>query len=304
MISIVPNGEILGATVSGVDLRKPLSKPVFAQLLRALGDHGVLRFPEQLISATELKLFSQQFGELQMLSTSTLNEPGVPEVSILSNVIENGKPIGVPDAGQAWHTDMTYNAPGKQGFINALVAYAVPMRDGRPLGATEFTNTQAAYVDLPADIRERLADATAMHDYCKYWDMMRRDKGSERPALTPAQRAEKPPVRHPVFLTHPISGRKVIYVNPAYVESIDQLGADESARMLEYLFAHILKPQYRYVHRWAVRDVLIWDHIGTWHNAVADYRPDEPRLMKRCQVMADRVFDPAFMREALAAVPG
>ncbi len=300
MINIVPSGEVLGATITGVDLRQSLQKPVLGALLRALGVHGVLRFPDQLISAVELRQLAAQFGELQMLSTSTLNEPGVPEVSILSNIVENGKPIGAPDAGQAWHTDMTYNAPGKQGFINALVAYAVPMRDGRPLGATEFTNTQAAYADLPDDIKQRFADATAMHDYCKYWDMMR-SRGSKRPALTPAQRAEKPPVRHPVFLTHPISGRKVLYVNPAYVECIDGIPADESTRMLDYFFAHILKPRYRYVHRWSVCDVLIWDHIGTWHNAVADYGPDEPRLMKRCQVMADRVFDPHFVRQALAA---
>ena len=301
MIHIEPGTQILGATISGIDLRQPLSKADFAALLRALGAHGVLRFPDQLISATELKRMSEQFGQLQMLSTSIFNEPGVPEVSILSNIIENGKQIGVPDAGQSWHTDMTYNAPGKQGFINALVAYAVPMRDGKPLGATEFVNTQAAYEDLPDDIKARFADATAMHDYCKYWDMMRRDKGSTRPALTPAQRAEKPPVRHPVFLTHPISGRKVLYVNPAYVELIDGLSADESRHMLDYFFEHILQPKYRYVHRWAVRDVLIWDHIGTWHNAVADYAPHEPRLMKRCQVMADKVFDREFVRDALTA---
>ena len=191
MINIVPSGEILGATITGVDLRRPLPRPALGALLRALGDHGVLRFPEQLISAAELKQLSGQFGELQMLSTSTLNEPGVPEVSILSNIVENGKPIGVADAGQAWHTDMTYHAPGKQGFINALVAYAVPLRDGRPLGATEFTNTQAAYADLPGDIKERFANASAMHDYCKYWDMMRK-RGSKRPALTVAPRAHPP----------------------------------------------------------------------------------------------------------------
>ena len=115
MIRIEPTGEILGATVTGVDLRPGLAKPDFAAVLRALGEHGVLRFPDQLISAIELKRLSAQFGELQMLSTSIYNEPGVPEVSILSNIIENGRQIGVPDAGQAWHTDMTYNAGGKRG---------------------------------------------------------------------------------------------------------------------------------------------------------------------------------------------
>jgi len=297
---IEPTGEVLGATVTGVDLHQPLSKADFATILRALGDHGVLRFPDMRISATELRDFSARFGEIQMLKTSKLNEPGVPEVSILSNIVENGKPIGVPDAGQAWHTDMSYNADRQRGFVNILVAYAVPVRDGKVLGATEFTNTRAAYDGLPADIKARFADATAVHDYCVYWDMMRA-RGSKRPPLTPEERADKPPVRHPVFVTHPISGRKVIYVNPGYVTSIDGLSPEESARMIEYFFAHILKPEYRYVHRWNVNDLLLWDHIGTWHNAVADYGPNEPRLMKRCQVLGNKIFDPQFVREALAA---
>ena len=299
MIEVVPTGETLGATVTGLDLTQDLSKAQFATVLRALGEHGVLRFPDQLISATQLKRFSARFGEIQVLPTSLFNEPGVPEVSILSNIVENGKPIGVPDAGQSWHTDMTYSAV--RGFVNILVAYAVPMRDGKPLGATEFTNTRAAYDDLPEDIKRRFADATASHDFSMYWDMMRREKGSKRPALTPEQRAAKPVVHHPVFLTHPITGRKVIYVNPGFVSMIDGLPREESDRMLAYFFEHIMKPQYRYVHRWAVRDVLLWDHLGTWHNAVADYGPEEHRHMKRCQVLADRIFDPGFVRDALAA---
>ena len=298
MIKIQPTGQILGATITGLDLKRPLSNADFAALLRALGEHGVLRFPDQLLSATELKAFSARFGELQVLPMQP-GEPGVPEVSILSNVIENGKPIGVPDAGQSWHTDMTYNRV--VGFVNVLVAYAVPMRDGMPLGATEFTNTQAAYDDLPNDVKLRLADATATHDFCKYWDMMRREKGNSRPPLTHEQRRMKPPVHHPVFLEHPISGRKVIYVNPGFTEKIDGMPPDESGKMLEFLLEHVLKPKYRYVYRWSVGDLLLWDHIGTWHNAVADYRPDEDRHMKRCQVMADRIFDPQFVRTALAA---
>lgn len=299
MIEIVPTGETLGASVTGLDLTQDLSKAQFATLLRALGEHGVLRFPNQLISAVQLKRFSARFGQIQVLPTSIFNEPGVPEVSVLSNIVENGKPIGVPDAGQSWHTDMTYTTV--RGFVNVLVAYAVPQRDGKPLGATEFTNTRAAYDGLPEDIKRRFADATAAHDFCMYWDMMREEKGSTRPPLTPEQRAAKPVVHHPVFLTHPITGHKVIYVNPGFVASIDGLPAEESRRMLEYFHAHVLKPEYRYVHRWVVRDVLLWDHLGTWHNAVADYGPDEHRHMKRCQVLADRIFDADFVRDALAA---
>jgi taurine dioxygenase len=104
---------------------------------------------------------------------------------------------------------------------------------------------------------------------------------------------------HPIFLTHPITGRTVLYCNPGYVIRINELPEAESERVLEQLFAHQLQPKYQYEHTWTERDVLMWDHIGTLHNAVADYRPDEPRLMLRCQVMADRIFDPAFLRDSL-----
>lgn len=299
MLKIEPGTSTLGARVYGVDLTAALADADFAAVLRALGDHGVLCFPAQPIEAAALKAFSSRFGQLQVVHGIPYFEPGMPEVSILSNAIENGRQIGVPDAGQDWHTDMTYNAT--VGFVNVLVAHRVPMRDGQALGATEFTNTQAAYDDLPADLKVGLANASASHDLNVFWEHMRKNKGSKRPPLTPEQRRERPPVHHPVFLTHPISGRKVIYVNPGFTECIDGMPADESAATLKMLFDHVLSPRYRHVHRWTLGDVLLWDHIGTWHYARPDYRADEPRLMKRCQVLADRIFDPAFTRAALAA---
>ena len=299
MLKIEPSSSILGAKVTGVDLSDPLSDADFASVLQALGQFGVLCFPNQPIEAEALRTFSSRFGALQAMSSgnSGRGEPGMPEVSILSNVVEDGRCIGIPDAGQDWHTDMTYNRVA--GFVNVLVAKKVPVRNGKPLGATDFANTQAAYVDLPAELKAKLADATAIHDWNNFHEIMRR-KGSTRPALTEAQRRERPPVSHPVFLTHPISGHKVIYVNPGFTVAIDGLEPDESHATLEALFAQVLQTRYRYTHHWTVGDVLVWDHIGTWHCAVADYRPDEHRLMKRCQVLADKVFDPGFLAPILA----
>lgn len=299
MLKIEPTGEILGARVTGVDLKQPLSDADFAAVLRALGEHGVLCFPGQALDPPALKSFSSRFGELQVVKGIPYFEPGMPEVSILSNIVENGKQIGFADAGQEWHTDMTYNRV--VGFVNVLAAFEVPMRDGKTLGATEFVNTRAACDDLGDDIKARLANSTATHDLDKYWEHMRREKGSTRPPLTEEQRRERPPVEHPVFLTHPITGRKVIYVNPGFTAFINGLSDEESDKMLAFLFQHVLKPEHRYAHRWTVGDVLMWDHLGTWHNAVADYGPDEHRLMKRCQVLADRIFDPDFVRNALTA---
>ena len=292
MLHIEPTGKILGATIHGTDLNQDLNREDFSALLRALGEYGVIRFPKQTMDAATLRRFSARFGELQVLKSITHHEPGMPEITILSNVKENGKLIGVPDAGQDWHTDMTYSSV--IGFVNVLQALKIPVRDGRTLGATEFTNTQAACADLPAALKTRLAGLTATHDIAFYWEAARR-KGSPRPPLTDEQRRQRPPVHHPVLLRHPITGRDVIYVNPGFTAKIDGLPEPESTTLLQQLLDHVLQPKYRYVHTWSVGDVLVWDHIGTWHYAVPDYRPDEPRLMKRCQVMASKVFDPAFL---------
>jgi taurine dioxygenase len=121
--------------------------------------------------------------------------------------------------------------------------------------------------------------------------MMRREKGSLRPPLTEAQKAAKPPVTHPVVMTHPITGRPVLYVNPGYAVRINELDPDESDRWLDHLFQHQLQERFKYKHIWQEGDVLMWDNLGTIHNAVADYGLDEHRLIKRCQVMATRFFD-------------
>src|SRR5690349_10074999 len=109
--------QSLGATVTDIDLAQTLTGADFRALLSALGEHGVLCVPRQTISAQNLRDFSARFGGLQT-GVSGLHEPGFPEISVLSNVIENGKPIGLPDAGQDWHTDMSYN--NTIGFVNVL----------------------------------------------------------------------------------------------------------------------------------------------------------------------------------------
>jgi alpha-ketoglutarate-dependent taurine dioxygenase len=164
----------------------------------------------------------------------------------------------------------------------------VPVRDGRPLGDTQFRNMHAAYDDLPAEIKARLEGRTATHDFAKFWDMMRARPGSRRAPLTREQRARKPPVAQPIFRIHPITGRKVLYCNPGYATRIDGMSEAESAELLNFLFRHQEQPKYFHAHQWAEGDVLMWDNIGTVHNAVADYRADEPRYMRRLQVMATK----------------
>jgi taurine dioxygenase len=290
MLSIEPTGAILGASIHGIDV-KQASEQEFAQILRALGRHGVLRFPDQQLDIGDLRTFSERFGEIQGPSLSPDDKA---HVGTLSNLKEGGKYIGSPDAGQDWHTDMSYR--DVMGFVNVLYGIRIPRRNGAPLGGTEFSNMHAVYDALPADIRTRLADATATHDFEKFWENMRRNHSSERPPMTEEQRRRRPPVVHPLFLTHPITGRKVLYANPGYTVRINELPTRESDEMLEYLFDFQLEPRFRYTHTWTENDLLVWDHLGTIHRAIADYAPDEIRLMRRCQVMATKVFDPDFLR--------
>jgi len=286
---VTGSGHALGATIEGLDLARPLTDEAFDLILDALGRYSVIRFPRQELSGRELANFSSRFGKLETNVASThYQEPGVPEVMVLSNIVENGRPIGLADAGQGWHTDMSYNRT--IAFANVLYGIKIPHRDGRPLGATEFSNMHAAYEGLPVDLKQRLDGMTVLHDFNKFWEMMRREKGSKRPPLTEAQRTAKPPVSQPIFLTHPLTGRKVLYANPGYSMRINELPEKESGEVLEFLFAHQLKPEYRHTSHWQAGDVLMWEDIGTIHSAVADYGPDEHRLIKRCQVMATRYF--------------
>lgn len=296
MVTIIPTGAVLGATVQGLSLAQPVPEPVLEMLIRALGTHGVLRFPRQTLTAAQQKAFAERFGRLEVNVAGSFQEPGIPEVMILSNIVKDGRPIGLADAGQDWHTDMSYSR--MIAFANVLYGIEIPHRDGRPLGNTEFCNMHAAYDGLPDALKQRLDGMTALHDFNKFWEKMRRERNSTRPPLTEAQRKAKPPVSHPLFLTHPITGRKVLYANPGYAVRINELPEAESDAILQQLFTHQLQPKYRWAARWSVGDVLMWDNMGTIHNAVPDYRPDEHRLIKRCQVMATRFFDETDTRMA------
>jgi taurine dioxygenase len=181
-------------------------------------------------------------------------------------------------------------------FINVLYALKVPRRNGRPLGATLFANMTAAYEALPDNVKTKIEGLCATHNFEKFWEMMRQRAGAKtsRGPMTEEQKRTKPPVSQPMVLEHPISGLKGLYVDPGYTVSIDGMEKRESDELLDFLFRHQLRSEFQYAHRWNEGDVLVWDNLRTLHKAEADYRADEPRLIKRCQVMADRVFTPEF----------
>ncbi len=289
MARVIPTCNPLGARVEGIDLSQPLEGTEVALIREAIGVHGVLCFPDQNLAPERHMAFAARFGSLEInVAAGPFTVPGHPEVMILSNVVKDGCAIGLEDAGQEWHTDLSYSR--NIAFLNILHGIEIPQRDGQSLGATEFADMCVAYDDLPAGLKRRIEGRTATHDFAKFWDTMRQRPDSTRQPLTPVQHQQKPPVSHPMVLTHPINGRKLLYCNPGYVVRIDGMAADDSARLLEDLFVHQLRPEYRYRHDWTPGDVLVCDNIRALHRAVADYGCNERRLLRRCQVMADKVF--------------
>ncbi len=283
-MDITPSGQTLGARVTGIDLAQPLSDGEFRDILRALGEHGVLCFPRQTLDPDQLAAFGRRFGDLEINVANVYHEPNHPEMMILSNMRKNGKQIGANDAGQGWHTDMSYSR--EIALANILHAQHVPMRNGKPLGETQFRNMHAAYEALPDVLKHKLEGRTATHDFAKFWDMMVAKPGSTRKPLTPEQRAKKPPVSQPIFRRHPITGRMVLYANVGYAMFVDGMDPQESGEILDFLFRHQERAEYLHAHHWSVGDVLMWDNIGTLHSAVGDYLSSEPRYMRRIQVMA------------------
>jgi taurine dioxygenase len=301
-MKITPLGATLGARIEGIDLSRPLSPGQVAGILQAFGRYAVLCFPQQNLDPAQQKAFAARFGALEInVAADHYTVPGHPEVMVLSNIVENGRAIGLADAGQDWHTDMSYSKP--IAFLNVLHAIEVPHRDGRPLGSTEFLDMCRAWEELPADVRRRLEGRTATHDFDKFWREMLKRPGTQRKPLTLEQRRQKPPVSHPIALRHPISGRTALYCNVGYVTQIDGMPEAESRELLDIVFRHQVQARFKYVHHWKKGDVLAWDNLWTMHNAVADYDPNERRHMRRCQVMADWIFTPEARAIAAMAAP-
>jgi len=288
-MKLIPSKQSLGAKVLELDLSQNITETQLHQLIQWLGEYGVLTFPKQEVTPQQLKDFAIHFGELEINVAKIAQDPKIPEMMTLSNMVENGKPLGLSDAGQDWHTDMSYSR--QIAFANILYGIKIPMRDGKSLGNTEFCNMHAAYDALPKEIAEKLEGKTITHDFNKFWEKMRLEKGSTRPPLTPEQLQAKPPVSHPAIMVHPITGKKVLYANPGYSIRINELDQQASDELLEYLFAHQLRPEFRYAFEWEEKSVLMWDNMGTIHNAVADYAPHEHRYIQRFQVAANRFFN-------------
>jgi taurine dioxygenase len=257
---ILPFDAALGAEIVGIDLARPLNDADFARVHRAHLDHGVLVFRDQQLTPEQHIAFSRRFGELQIHVLRQFLLAGHPEIFIISNVIENGQPVGLGDAGKFWHSDLSYKDIPSLGSM--LYAQELPAEGGDTL----FASQQAAYDTLPAEVKRLLEGKRAAHSYvARYNDEV--FAGVQRPTLTAEQLAQVKPAIHPVVRTHPETGRKGLFVNENFTTHILDLPADESRDLLKELYAHSARPEFIYRHQWQANDLVFWDNRALIHLA-------------------------------------
>ena len=220
---IRPFDAALGAEVIGLDLNQPLSATDFQRLHRAHLDHHVVVFRDQRITPAQQIDFSRRFGPLQIHVLHQFQLPGHPEILIVSNVVEDGKPIGLGDAGHFWHSDLSYKEKPSLGSL--LHARELPEEGGDTL----FANMHTAWDALPADLQRRVEGLQAEHTYlARYAELQARSPW--RPNLSPEQIAQVKPVLQPVVRTHPETGRKALFVSEHFTTRIAGLRRTRAAR--------------------------------------------------------------------------
>jgi taurine dioxygenase len=267
-LDIRPLSDVLGAEVLGLDLAGPLAQEDFEAIHAAHLRHHVLVFRDLRITPAQQVAFSRRFGPLQIHVLRDFQLAGYPEVLVVSNIKQNGKPIGLGDAGYFWHSDLSYK--DKPSLGSMLHAQELPAEGGDTL----FANQHAAWDALPQALKTLVQPLAAEHTYLARYEELRA-RSPWRPELTQAQVDEVRPVVHPVVRTHPETGRKALFVSEHFTTRIVGLPEDESRAVLDELFALGTRPEFVYRHRWQPRDMVFWDNRSVLH--LAGGTPDHMR---------------------------
>jgi len=275
-LNITALGPYIGAQVANLDLTRPLSDAQFEQLYHALLRHQVLFLRDQPITPHQQRALAARFGDLHIHPVYPHAE-GVEEIIVLDTHQDN------PPDNDNWHTDVTFiNTPPA---VAILASKLLPESGGDTLWASGI----AAYETLSAPIKTLLEGLHAEHDFKKSFQEYKYRRSEEEHQRWQAAVAKHPPVQHPVIRTHPVSGRKALFVNEGFTTRIVELSEKESHAVLDLLYAHATKPEFQVRWRWQPNDVAIWDNRVTQHYANADYYPAR-RIMHRATVLGDRPF--------------
>jgi len=273
-LNITPLSPALGAIVGGVDLRQPLADADQRAIEQALLDHQVLFFRAQPIEPRQQAAFAARFGDLHIHPIYP-NIPEQPEVLVLDTAVTDVRDNAI------WHTDVTFLETPALGAV--LAAKQLPAYGGDTLWAS----SSAAFEALSQPLQRLLDGLTACHDFTRSFPLERFGNTPEALERYHEVQRKHPPVTHPVLRTHPVTGRKGLFVNEGFTTRINELEPAESDALLRFLFAHSTRPEFSIRWRWQENDVAFWDNRITQHYAVDDYRPAR-RVMHRATILGDK----------------
>jgi taurine dioxygenase len=274
-VKVLPSEKTLGAEIQGVDLRH-LSGENFAAIYQAWLDRSVILVRGQQLTDQDLIAFSKRFGDLDWAPIQESGRrfvEGLPEIYVVSNVIEKGEPIGSLGAGEAvWHTDMSYlEDPPKASMLYAL---EIPTTGGN----TYFTDMYRAYDALPAETKRRITGLRIKHDGTY------NSGGYVRQGVTAVDDPiTSPGVYHPLVCTHPETGRPMLYLGRRRNAYIDGMPLAESEALLDELWTYASQENFAWYNVWQVGDVVLWDNRCTMHRR-DPFDANERRVMHRTQI--------------------
>lgn len=267
-------GVKLGAEISGLDLKEPMAPSTFAAFEAALIEHKVLVLRDQHLTTAQHVAMSRMFGELEVHPMRPQGE--FPEILVLDNHKDN--PVLSTDV---WHSDTTFRRnPTKYTILRCQIMPALG-------GDTLWADMEAAYAGLSDPFRRTIEGLRAVHDFQNF-RVLFKNTDEDRARLRKMEELFPNP-SHPVVRTHPVSGRRSIYVNPQFTLRIEGLKAAESRAILDVLFAQAQVPEYQFRLRWTPGAIVFWDNRSTQHYAANDYYP-ERRRMERTAVVGDTPF--------------
>lgn len=280
MLDINLSEAALGAEVRGVDLGK-IDDETFAAIHRAWLDHLVLVFPDQALTDDDLIRFSARLGELDPVPPTSLGRdhvPGKPEIMIISNVVEDGEPIGILGSGEAaWHTDQSFQElPPK---ASLLYATELPATGGE----TMWVSMYAALDGMPSDLRARIEGRLCKHDAT--YDSSG-DKNIGRRDFDDVRDSEG--ATHPLVIAHPETGREALFYGRRLHGYVHDLDVADSEALLDEIHAHTVLDRFTFTHVWRLHDAVLWDNRCTMHRR-APFDPAARRIMRRTQIKGDVV---------------
>jgi taurine dioxygenase len=279
---VIPSGSACGAEIQGIDLGAGLDDENFRKLDAAFNEHSVVVLRDQLsMSPNHHIALTRRLGGVDRYTFTEHSHPEYPEILRVSNLMEYAKPLGNPKAGHTWHTDQSYVE--KPPRCTTLFALEVPEKEGVVLGDTLYASAAAAYEALSDAMKKRLDGLSVVHQFAT-----RKRGGGKNKELTPKQKADHPDVVHPVVRTHPVTGRKCLYVSEGECTAIIGMDDKEALALIDQLSHHITKPDFVYRHKWQKGDLIIWDNCALQHLAILDYAPPLRRHMHRTTVQGTR----------------